>query len=400
MKRILVLAVTFVFAASDYAQQPADYLMKARALIESGRNSEAAGILSEGLSRFRDYRIFLGRAEAEMAGGDYKNAITDLQSANSLASASGEYGLARISAINGDAAGSVRHLENNINSSFKKSEKDILLDAAFSLIENTPEWRLFWKRDWYSMLERKISEIEYYVAAEKPEDAANLLGEITYDYREDPDVQYAKALVQFSKGKYNESITEMMKIPDDVNKKEKYLRLLARAQFKSGNPSGASISYTTLIGMGTADAELYVLRAECYRKTGEADKALGDISRFLELYPNDRNALSFAGNIEAQSGDNLKALDYFSKNLRLHPNDLQCYVDRANSYFISASWVSAIQDYSMALDIQPSDPDIWLNKGISLLNSGHSEDACHDFRVALRLGNKKAAGYISKYCIK
>jgi tetratricopeptide (TPR) repeat protein len=400
MKRILVLVVSLALAVSDFAQKPADYLLKGRALIESGRYNEAAGILSEGLSKFRDYRIFLEIAAADLSGGDYKKAITDYQSANSLAAASGEYGLARISAINGDAAGSLRHLENSINSQFKKSEKDIMLDPAFSVIENTPEWRLFWKKERYTTLERKISEIEYYAAAGKTEDAGNILGEITFDYREDPEVQYAKALVQFSKGKYSESITELMKIPDDFKGAEKYLRLLARAQSMSGNPSGASLTYSGLIGIGTVDAQLFVLRAECYRKTGETDKALSDISMFLELYPDDRNALRFAGNVEGQSGDNLKALDYFSKNLRLHPNDPQCYIDRANSYFVSSTWASAIRDYSMALDMQPTDPDTWLNKGISLLNSGQGEDACHDFREALKLGNKKAAGYISKYCIK
>lgn len=400
MKKYLVLVISYVVAASVYAQQPADYLMKARALIESGRNKEAVTILSEGLSKFRDYRFFVARAEAKMVAGDYGSASTDFLSANSLASASGEYGLAKISAIKSDAAGALKHLENSINSPFKKSEKEIMLDAAFSLIENSPEWRLFWKKERYSTLERKISEIEYYVTAGKPDDAVAMLGEISSEYREDPEVQYAKALVHISKGKYNESITELMKIPDDTKKNEKYLRLLARAQSLSGNPAGASLSYTALIEMGTADAGLLVLRAGCYKKTGESDKALSDISKFLELYPENRNALSFAGKVEAQAGDNLKALDYFSKNLKLHPNDPECYVDRANSYFVSGTWISAIQDYSMALDIQPSDPDIWLNKGISLLNAGRTEDACHDFRVAMRLGNKKAAGYISKYCIK
>ncbi len=400
MKRFLVLISSFFISASLLAQQPVDYLMSAKALIESGKYREAIALLSDGISKNKDYRFFLERAEADLAGGNYSTAATDYQSANSLASSSGEYGLARISAIKGDPVNSLKHLENSINSPFKKSEKEIMLDAAFSTIENTPEWRLFWKTDRYGILETKMSEIEYYVSIGKIDEAGNLLAEISSDYREAPDVQYAQALIQFSKGKYKESITELTKLPDTEKKSERYLRLLAKAQLSSGNPSGSSQSYSDLINMGIVDAGLFVLRAECYNKTGERDKALKDISRFLDLYPENKSALSFAGKVEAQSGDNLKAIEYFSKNLKLHPNDPECYIDRANSYFISGTWVSAIEDYSMALDFQPSNSDTWLNKGISLLNSGKIEDACHDFNAALKLGNKKATGYVSKYCIK
>ena len=110
-----------------------------------------------------------------------------------------------------------------------------------------------------------------------------------------------------------------------------------------------------------------ILRAECYRKTGETDKALNDIARYLDLYPGNKKALSFAGKVESASGDNLKALEYFSENLKLHPNDPECYIDRANSYFVSKSWDWAIKDYSMSLDLEPGNSDAWLNKGISFL---------------------------------
>ena len=143
-----------------------------------------------------------------------------------------------------------------------------------------------------------------------------------------------------------------------------------------------------------------MLRADCYRKTGETDKALRDVRKYLEIYPENRSAISMAGKLESNSGDNLKALEYYSKNLKLHPNDPECYVDRANSYFISKTWDLAISDYSMSLDLKPTNSDVWLNKGIALLNSGKVEDACHDFRISFRQGNKRVADYISRNCIK
>jgi Flp pilus assembly protein TadD len=176
--------------------------------------------------------------------------------------------------------------------------------------------------------------------------------------------------------------------------------LMAKAQTGASDPAGASSTYSSLISSGVDDAELLVLRAACYRKTGETDKAINDLKKYLDIYPDDKLALSMVGKVEAESGDNLLALEYFSKNLKLHPNDPQCYVDRANAYFISNSWELAAKDYSMSLDLKPADSDVWLNKGISLLNSGRVEDACHDFRISFRLGNKRVTDYISRNCIK
>ena len=400
MKRFLVLLNSLVFAGLLYSQQPADYLLRAKAYTESGKTREAVALLSEGLLKSRDYRFLIERAEAFMAEGNYTNSTADYQSANSLASSSGEYGLARIFALKGDAANSLKHLELSINSEYKKGEKQILLDAAFALIENTPDWRLFWKKERYTIYERKISEIEYCISSGKPEEAETALKELESYNREDLNTRYAEALVYLSRGKHNESITLISDLLESDKENEKYLRLLAKAQTSAGNPAGASQSLTDLINSGVADAGLYLQRAECYSKTGETVKSIGDVTKFLELYPKNKRALSFAGRIEAQSGDNLRALDYFSKNLKLHPEDPECYIDRGNSYFVSRTWDYAINDYSMALDILPSDSEVWLNKGIALLGIGKVEDACHDFRMALSLGNKKATPYISKNCIK
>jgi Flp pilus assembly protein TadD len=335
-----------------------------------------------------------------MSGGDYLNASNDFRSANSIEINSGEYGLARIYALKGDAFNSLNHLEQNINSPFKKGEKEIMLDAAFSLVENTPDWRLFWKKERYNVFENKIPEIEYSISTGNINDATALLNDLKADYKEDSDTRYAEALVALAQQKYSESVTIMTKLLEKERKNEKYLRLLAKAQLSSGNPSGASQSYSELINAGIPDAELFMLRAECFNKTGETEKALKDVTKYLELYPDNRKAISEAGKLEAKSGDNLKALEHFSRNLQLHPGDPDCYIDRGNSYFVSGTWDYAGNDYAMALDIQPKNSETWLNKGITLLKRGNTADACHDFREALNLGNKKASGYLSKYCIK
>jgi tetratricopeptide (TPR) repeat protein len=339
-------------------------------------------------------------AGARVNAGDYHGASYDYEEANRFLPGSGEYGLSRISALKGDVRNALSHLDLSMQSQFRKSEKEIMLDPAFSVIENTPEWRSFWKTERYSFTERKIPEMEYYLSTGNREEAMKILDDLKSLYPEDNKTLYATALAYNSQQKYSEALTILAKLTADEKNDESYLKLMAAVQTASGNPAGASSTYSLLLSMGVNDATLYMKRAECYRKTGETDKAVGDLEKYLTMYPDNPEALSLTGKLVAANGDNLKALDLFTQNLKLHPNDPQCYIDRANSYFNSRSWEYAINDYSMSLDLKPDNPDVWLNKGISLLNAGKKEDACHDFRRALALGNKKAANYISNNCIK
>ena len=400
MKRILFFILFFGISVIMTGQKPVDYLMKSKALVEAGKPDDAVAILSKALESSPESTIYLGRAEAFMAKGDYSQAINDYNSANKISPLSGEYGLARIYALKGDAATAVYHLESSLKSPLRRSEKEILLDPSFSVIENRPEWRQFWKKDWYGALEKGISEIEYDLSTGNTAEARITLSELSGNYPGYDDITYAGALISFADKKYAESVRSLTGLLAEEPENEKYLKLLARTQEASGNPAGASSSYSRLLEIGTPDPELLFLRAECYRKTGETGKALDDVARYMDLYPGNKKALSFAGKLESASGDNIKALAYFSENLKLHPNDADCYLDRANSYFISRSWDFAMKDYSMSLDLQPENPDAWLNKGIALLNSGKKTDACYDFRKSFSLGNKKATEYLSRNCIK
>ena len=400
MKKILLFISFFGVTLLMSGQKPVDFLMKGKALIEAGKPGEAISVLSKALAISPESPVYLGRAEAFMASGDYSQAINDYNSANNISPSSGEYGLARIYALKGDAATSVYHLEANLKSSFRKSEKEILLDPSFSLIENRPEWRQFWKKDWYGALDKGISEIEYDLSTGNIAQARITLSELSGNYAGRDDIGYAGALITYAEKKYAESAKIISGLLAEEPDNEKYLRLLSRTQEASGNSAGASSTYSKLLEIGIPDPELLILRAECYRKTGETARAIDDIAKYLDLYPGNKKALSFAGKLESEAGDNMKALAYFSENLKLHPNDAECYIDRANSYFVSRSWDFAMKDYSMSLDLNPENSDAWLNKGISLLNSGKIADACHDFRKSFSLGNKKATQYLSRSCIK
>ena len=400
MRKRLILVSVLLMSGIVSGQPVLDYLLKAKALRGAGNPDQSVQILTDAINIQQDSRLLLERAEANIVKGDYSGAIADFNSANLISEQSGEYGLARVYAMKGDAATSVYHLEISMKSQHKRSEKEIMLDPAFRKIENRPEWRQFWKEDWYSVKEKSISEIEYYASLGKIENASSALAELRKSYPGSETAQYAESLIDLSAGRYAASVRMLSGLLASDPDNEKYLRTLARAQTELENPAGASLTYSKLLSLNVADADLLIQRAECYRKTGESDKAIKDIEKYLSLYPENRDALSLAGRLQVVSGDNIKALQYFSENLKNNPNDPRCYIERANSYFSSKSWDWAIKDYTMALDLDPGNSDTWLNKGIALLNSGKKDDACYDFRKSFSLGNKKATDYLSRNCIK
>ena len=397
--RITALLAIILLGFDARGQQDVDIILTARALSKGGNSAEAINILSEAISQSGRSRLYSERAEASILENDFSGAIRDLNQANKLEEHSGDYGLAKVYALKGDAATSMYHLGMHLGSVYKKSEKEIMLEPAFQSVENRPEWRQLWKKEWYSFIEKSISEIEFLVTQGNTEETGNILNELKRNYPESSETLYAEALINMGSGKYSESVALLTRLTTDNPGSEKYLRALARAQVGQANYAGASLTYSKLFDSGVADADLLILRAQSYRKTRETDKALADIEKYLELYPEDKKAISLAGKVEAESGDNLKALEYFSKNLSLHPNDPDCYTDRADSYFTSKSWDWAVKDYSMSLDLKPDNAEAWLNKGIAQLSSGKTDDACHDFKMSYSLGNQKASAYISKHCL-
>ncbi len=400
IKNVAILLTLLHISGFSSGQEVSDYLLMAKAFNRTGHPERSVQILAEALNKLQDHRLYLERAEANILKADHSGAIADFNAASSLLPLSGEYGLAKVYAIKGDAATSTYHLELSMKSDFKRSEKEIMLDPAFGKIESRPEWRQFWKKDWYSLSEESLSEIEYYTSAGKIEEASASLNELRKSYPDSEITKYAESLVDISAGRFTAAVKTLTGLLSTDPGNEKYLRTLAGVQEALGNSAGASATYSNLLNTGVADPDLLLLRAESYRKTGENDKAMADLDKYLFLFPEDKNALSMAGRVSAVSGDNLKALRYFTENLKNNPNDPQCYIDRANSYFSARSWDWAVRDYAMALDLDPGNSDTWLNKGIALLNSGKTEDACHDFRKSFSMGNKKATDYISRHCIK
>ncbi|MFN8241716.1 MAG: hypothetical protein U0X39_13320 [Bacteroidales bacterium] len=153
---VLLVLVTTCFCVDG--QDLSLKLMKAQSLKNSGRYSEALEFLGNAIRNSVDSRLYVLKGETEIKAGLLDEAVKDFSEASNLTPGSGDLGLARVYSMKNMPARSVAFLESHMSSDQKQPEKSILLDESFSAIENSPEWRGFWKREHYNGLERAISE--------------------------------------------------------------------------------------------------------------------------------------------------------------------------------------------------------------------------------------------------
>ena len=103
MKQLLLISFMILTVNILAAQDARDYLLKAKALMERGHTEESADLLSKAVSTINDSRLYVLRGDVHSDMGKYSEAISDYKSANEISQGSGEYGLARIYALKGDA---------------------------------------------------------------------------------------------------------------------------------------------------------------------------------------------------------------------------------------------------------------------------------------------------------
>ncbi len=397
---VLICFASLLISVSAGSQNAYDEVLRATVLNNQGRYSDCIKAATPAISLYPDARLYVLRGEAYLRTGELKKAIDDFTNAETIRPGAGTYGLSKVYAIEGNISEALRNLEKNMHSEYKEEEKLILTESAFERIENTPQWRQFWKNEWYTGAEKDLSGLEYSLSAGRKDEAANLIKEISYNHRGTEVEFYALALRDYSSGLYSEALKAAIELVKINSSNGKYLDLLAAIQTGLANYAGATQTLQKMVAMEVPDPEILIRLSFCYMKTGELRRASENINRLLALSPDNKKGIQLAGRIASASGDHLKALELYSRNIEYHPGDAECYTDRAGAYFVSTSWQYSISDYSMALDLNPGDTEAWLNKGIALINTGKADDGCLDLQRAYSMGSKRAAEMIGKYCIR
>src|SRR4030042_952747 len=132
IKKTLILIADLLISGIACGQSSFDFLLRAKALTVKGESANAVAMLTKAIGEKQESRLYVERAEAYLLEGDYLKAINDFNTANSLESHSGDYGLARIYALRGKRENAAEVL-SELRGSYKDHEEVIYAGAMLSL---------------------------------------------------------------------------------------------------------------------------------------------------------------------------------------------------------------------------------------------------------------------------
>jgi tetratricopeptide (TPR) repeat protein len=155
---------------------------------------------------------------------------------------------------------------------------------------------------------------------------------------------------------------------------------------------------------GTLPAQLPVDAAPknaegCYRRAcrranrRDADGALEDLNRAIELDPRHVPSLTFRGTLRAwHKKDHEGARQDYDKALELAPNDPRVWMGLGWVRFIKEDADGAVAAASRAIELDPKNPDSWLGRAKFRHKKDDREGAVADLFKALELGGEKWDG--------
>jgi len=400
MKINIVFFLIFTVVQCAYGQSKYDTVLRARAMAARSETTEAAALISSVIAPGASFNLYLERGEIYLRGSMIREARADFLAAEGLMPGTGLYGLAICAAAEGNGSEAARYMEAHLKSPYKKSEPEILLDSSFASVSSSPEWRALWKKEWYRGFERMKWETEHYLKAGRSEMASETFSSLAAEYPGMPVTEYCGALIAIARSAYSEAVKSLEPLTAKADAPAAWLIALAEAQAGNRNYQAAASVYTRLITSEYPDASLFLKRGETRARAGDTKAAIEDFQKFLGFYPDDFRALSLLGKTFAEEGAIYEALPYLNENIEKHPGESKAFSLRGDAWFAGRTWDKAAEDYTMSLDLDPENPAVNLNLALSLINSGKPEDACHFLRKARDLGEKSAAQYLAKYCLK
>ena len=341
---------------------------------------------------------YIKRGEAYFYLGKYKKAIDNFTRASQIERYSGSLGLAITYAKMKDTDLAIRHLEDHLGSPFRVSEKSIKLNKAFESIENSRKWVELWRKRWYNSFEKLEQEIDYLSKTAHYPEALELIEVYISKYPDNAGAYALKGRINYAQGNIREAEVNFTKAISLDSENPDFRKRRADVYIKSGNFPIAVKDISYALKSDPSMFHLYIKRAGLYHRMDAGEKALTDLTLYLDYFPADEEALHLCGKIYIDQGKYYSALKYFSINVENHSENPRSFIDRADAYVLSENYKYAIMDYGMALDLDPINPATWISRGKVYIKTGNNKQACYDLTRAVRLKSREGVKLYKENC--
>ena len=161
------------------------------------------------------------------------------------------------------------------------------------------------------------------------------------------------------------------------------LRASAHRKAKDGDYRGASALLTRLISRNPTGAFDYNNRGLIYFQSGQAEKAIADYNKALQLNPELDSAYNNRANYYASFGQLAEALTDYEKALDLNPGNIRTWVNQAITFRELGLYDLALENLDMALILGGMEDHIHAERGRTYHLRGDWNCAIADYQRAL-----------------
>ena len=147
-------------------------------------------------------------------------------------------------------------------------------------------------------------------------------------------------------------------------------------------------------------ASIYYNRSECYNENGDTERAITDITKYIEMGDGkDYYGLVTRADYYRAGGRYEEAIADFSKGIELEPTDAYPYYKRGWCYELMGDDDAAMKDYNAGIDVDKKYPYIFLMRGELSLKRGEKEKADADFNEVIRQDTVARSGSCRQYAL-
>jgi tetratricopeptide (TPR) repeat protein len=399
MRLKLILVLVFAFLMLQHTEAQDSLYLRGLASFQQRNFSQAVQSFTGVLKTSpKNIDALQKRGEAFFGMGDFDEALFDFRSVNLTKNNFSSLWISKCYAEKGETAKALEALADHLNSPYKLTKKKILLDPSFQRIENTREWRSFWKKDWYKPYENEKAEADFLIRQEKPNEAIEKLNVLLNQKDDDASLYFLRSKAYAQLRMFNKSMADLNLAVSKAPAENLYREERIALYMKMKRDEDALKDYAEMMKASPGDFELYLKRAGLLLKMHDYRYAMRDVNTYLGYFVEDKKALYLGGRISYESGDYYNAVKYFNRALKQDQTKDIYFIARADTYVKMHTWEYAVNDYSMALDLNPDNSKVYLSRGIAHQKENQNKKACYDFEKAFKMGEKKALDYLQKYC--
>lgn len=391
------LAIFPMLASSQAVSN--DYLMARALMIREEYDSALYHLDRADLESPGNTDILYNRGLCYFETNQLEKAIPDFMFVNTRRKGQSSIMLARAEARLNHPREALHYLKEHLSSSYKLPEKEILLEEDFARLETESSWKSLWKeKDWYSVYDRQLQEVDYLKSSGNLPEAINQLNDLNdKGYKRTVVNQYLAELYLLS-GNRKAALESVEKSVRSDSRNTDALKLKIILLVEEGKSEEALRDCDRLLRQAPDEFEFYLVSGNIDSKIGNYDDAVESVKKYISFFPQSSEAFNQLGIIHYDHGKYINAISAFNKSLALDPGKPQYFFNRGRTYAATKMFRYAEMDFSMALDLDPNDAETWYQKGLTDQELGNIDIACFDFRKALQLGKFESREYVERLC--